>query len=344
MAATFGLAESALGDAMLAWVEGSECLLSIKEISSGRHVHVNARLAAFWGRPVAGVVGSTDADLIGSAQAAPLLAADDSAVAQGRPVVSEQRLERDGMRCEFSVFRFVLAAADGAAPRHLCSIWTDITESRRTDERLQRALTFIESQQLASQAALRERTGLGPRDPQTGLHPIAYFDDLLRRELDLSMREHREFALATIALDPLPEAALALGPAARSRAIEALGALLSSNTRAMDASCQIDEDRFFVLLSGVGLATAHWRMEGLRRQCAAHIGVLDGKEFGFRVSMGVASFPHTAISQQGLTRACETALAEARAQGGDHVRLASIPFEEASAAATGTADQPTAPL
>ena len=46
--------------------------------------------------------------------------------------------------------------------------------------------------------------------------------------------------------------------------------------------------------TGVGLATAHSRMEGLRRQCATQIVMLDGEELGFSVAMGVASFPHTA--------------------------------------------------
>ena len=45
--------------------------------------------------------------------------------------------------------------------------------------------------------------------------------------------------------------------------------------------------------------------------------------------MGVASFPHTALSQQELLRACEGALAEARRRGGNHVALASIRFEPA---------------
>ena len=106
-----------------------------------------------------------------------------------------------------------------------------------------------------------------------------------------------------------------------------MGRLLRGNTRAMDASCRLDERLFGVLLSGVGLATAHSRMEGLRRQCATQIVVLDGQELGFSVSMGVASFPHTAASQQELLDACEGALAEARRRGGNHLTLASIRFE-----------------
>ena len=82
-----------------------------------------------------------------------------------------------------------------------------------------------------------------------------------------------------------------------------------------------------MLLSGVGLATAHSRMEGLRRQCATQIVVLEGRELGFTVSMGVASFPHTASTQEELFQAAKTALAEARRRGGNHVALASIRFE-----------------
>lgn len=106
-----------------------------------------------------------------------------------------------------------------------------------------------------------------------------------------------------------------------------MGRLLRSGTRAMDASCRYDDRRFAVLLSGVGLATAHSRMEGVRRKCATQIVVHDGQELGFTVAMGVASFPHTAHTQDSLVQACEAALAEAQRRGGNHVTLAAIRFE-----------------
>jgi GGDEF domain-containing protein len=68
-------------------------------------------------------------------------------------------------------------------------------------------------------------------------------------------------------------------------------------------------------------------MEGLRRQCATQIVVLEARELRFTVSMGVASFPHTAHTQDEILQACEQALAEARRRGGNHVALASIRFE-----------------
>jgi len=325
--ASLGLSEAAIGDALLTWVERSEALIAIKEIATGRYAHVNARMAALLGRPPAQVLGQLDADLLDSGEAAALRAADQSAATDGAAQLSEHRIERDGQRREFSVLRQVLAPRDGGAARYLCCVWTELTGARQKDAQLQRALQQIEQQQQASEALRREVQDQALRDTVTGLYQRAHFDDQLRREVDLSSREHREFALVSVALDPLSEAVLAEGPEARTRVLEALGRLLRSNTRAMDASCRLDEDRFAVLLSGVGLATAHSRMEGLRRQCATQIVMQNGRELGFSVSMGVASFPHTALTQEELMTACEAALQEARRRGGNHVTLASIRFE-----------------
>ena len=319
--------ESALREVLLTWLERSGGLLSVKEHGSGRYIHVNARMAALLGRPQAAILGLTDADVLEPDQWAPLRAAEQSAATLGTPQISEHRLERAGQRREFTVFRQVLPAVDGGASRFLFSIWTDITLSRERDAQLQRALRQIESHQRSAETLHREAPEGDLLDAATGLYQRSHFDDQLRREVDLSSREHREFALVSIILDPLPEATLSLGAAARARVLEALGRLLRSNTRAMDASCRLDEERFAVLLSGVGLATAHSRMEGLRRQCATQIVMLDGHELGFTVSMGVASFPHTAAGQIELVQAADEALDQARRRGGNHVALASIRFE-----------------
>jgi GGDEF domain-containing protein len=68
-------------------------------------------------------------------------------------------------------------------------------------------------------------------------------------------------------------------------------------------------------------------MEGLRRQCASQIVVHEGQELAFSVSMGVASYPHTASSQQEIMSASQSALVEAQRRGGNRLTLASIKFE-----------------
>jgi diguanylate cyclase (GGDEF)-like protein len=330
--ASLGLSPSALCQSLLDWIDRGETLLSIKDAANGRYLHVNAGMAQLLGRPAAEVVGLTDADLMEPGQWSGLRAADQAAAMLAMPVQGEHRIERGGQRREFSVYRQAIAVdqANAPGPRYLLALWTDLTAARQKDAQLQRALQQIESHQGARAEAPQraaEPTDGVLRDAETGLYHRAHFEDQLRREVDLSSREHREFALVSITLDPLPDRAQAQGPIARTRVLEALGRLLRSNTRAMDASCRLDEHRFAVLLSGVGLATAHSRMEGLRRQCATQIVVVDGQEVGFSVSMGVASFPHTALSQEELLQASDSALVEAQRRGGNHVTLASIRFE-----------------
>jgi diguanylate cyclase (GGDEF)-like protein len=318
-----------LAAALLEMLDRVDALLAVKEVASGRYLHVNEAMAALFGRSAAVMLDTTDADLMEPAQVASIRAAEQSALGHGGPTLSEHRLDRDGRRHEFSVTRMPLPMASGGAARNVLSVWVDRTAAHQREHQLRQALLQLEQQQLAVEALRRETQDQTVRDSATGLYQRVHFDDQLRREVDLSSREHREFALVSISLDPLTDTVKSLGGDARARVLEALGRLLRSNTRAMDASCRLDADRFAVLLSGVGLATAHSRMEGLRRQCATQIVVLEGRDLGFTVSMGVASFPHTAHTESDLMQAADTALREAQKRGGNHVALASIRFDSA---------------
>lgn len=327
LARTLGAGAAELAAVLLEMLDRVDVLLSIKDVQTGRYLHVNPAMAALFGRSTAAMLAMTDADLLEPAQAAAIRTAEQTALAHDAPALSEHKIERDGHKREFGVTRMALSGANGGPARHVLSVWADRTAAQQREQQLQQALSQLEQQQLAAETLRRETQDQSLRDSTTGLYQRLHFDDQLRREVDLSSREHREFALVSIALDPMSDAVKALGGDARTRVLEALGRLLRSNTRAMDASCRLDEDRFAVLLSGVGLATAHSRMEGLRRQCATQIVVLEGRDLGFTVSMGVASFPHTAHSEAELMQAADTALGEAHKRGGNHVALASIRFE-----------------
>ena len=318
-----------LGGVLLELLDRAEGAISIKDATSGRYVHASARFATLFGHTPEDMVGSTDAEVMEPTEAAAMRVGEQAALHQSLPTVSEQRLERDGQRREFTVTRLMFGRGAGAAARFMCSMWIELTAARRRDSQLSLAITQLEQQQLANQALRREMQDDSVRDPVTGVYQAATFADQLRREVDLSARESRQFSLVSIALDPLSEAVLIQGEPARARVLESLGSLIRSNTRAMDSSCRLGDDRFAVLLSGVGLATAHSRMEGLRRQCATQLVVLEGRDLGFTVSMGVASFPHTASSREDLLLASDAALAEARRRGGNHVSLAGIRFETA---------------
>ena len=301
--------------------------LVIKDGASGAWLHVNAVMAQWLGRPVETLIGrpqALEAELFGEAATA-LRVAEQAVAAHTAAAAAEHKVELGGVRREFEVLRQRLAGPEGQSI--VAAVWHDLAPERRREAQLRNALDQLEQQQLANVQLRREaQTQQSPRDTATGLSNRANFEDQLRREVDLSTREHREFALVSIEIDALADDVAALGAAVRPRVLEALGRLLRSNTRAMDASCRYDDNRFTVLLSGVGLATAHSRMEGFRRQCATQIVAHEGRDVGFTVSMGVASFPHTAQTQDELRAACESALTDARQRGGNRVTLASIRF------------------
>ena len=315
-----------LGNVCQALLDRREEGLAVQDAGTGRYVHANATFLRWVGLAADQVLGRTTAEIFGAPLASLLRTAEQSALAQGAPLVSEHRFDWAGAKHSFSVLRLP-GSADATGRRWLTSVWTDQSAERARETQLRNALQQIDQQQRAHEALRRELADQSLRDAASGLHSRAHFEDQLRREVDLSTREHREFAIVFIHIDPPAEKVRALGPAGRDRILEAMGRLLRGGTRAMDASCHYDEQRFAVLLSGVGLATAHARMEGLRRQCAVQIVVHEGQEIGFTVSVGVASFPHTAHTQESLLCACEAALAEARRRGGNQVTLAAIQFE-----------------
>ena len=254
-----------------------------------------------------------------------LRAADAQALAQGGVVRTEHQFPVQDQRVDLTAMRMALPSVSGQRPDLLC-VWSNVSTQHRKESQLQAALAQLEQQQIALDTLRREHEDLGVRDLATGLYHRAHFEEQVRREVDLSVREQREFAIVLISVDALDAFSTAHGTAARDRVLESLGRLLRANTRVMDAPCRLEDGRFAVLLSGVGLATAHSRMEGLRRQCATHIVAVSGQELHFTVSMGVASFPHTAASQDELMQATEVSLADAERRGGNRVSLAAIRF------------------
>ena len=312
------------GGLLLAMAERQSFGMAVKNALTGRYSQVNATLAAMFGVPAPAWVGHTDADLFDASLASALRAADQTALARDGTLPSDHRFEWRGQRRDFTALRIL--SQDGAT-QWLVSLWVDNAPQRTREAQLRSVLQQLEQEQTANITLRREIADQGLHDVASGLYTRPHFDDQIRREVDLSVREHREFAMVHIALDAFGPLVDAAGEAGQQRIFEAMGRLLRGNTRAMDASCRTDQRHFAVLLSGVGLATAHSRMEGLRRQCATQIVALDGRELGFSVSMGVASFPHTATSQAEVVAACDAALAEAQRRGGNTVALASIRFD-----------------
>jgi diguanylate cyclase (GGDEF)-like protein len=319
------LATEPLADGLWQCLEATGAAVTLKDTGTGTYLRTSPSAAELLGWSRSDGVGLTDSELVDSGTAMALRAADAHAVSQGGVVRSEHQLPVKGHKQDLQALRHALGT-EGHGPARLLCIWSDASELKRKDAQIHTALEQLEAQQNAYRQLRRELEDHRVRDTVTGLYHRAHFEDQVRREVDLSVREQREFAIVSMAVDGIDEFTQAHGSQARDAVLESLGRLLRTNTRMMDAPCRLDNGGFLVLLSGVGLATAHSRMEGLRRQCATHIVVHDGKELHFTLSMGVASFPHTAPVLEQLLEAAQLALNDALDKGGNRVGLAGIRF------------------
>jgi diguanylate cyclase (GGDEF)-like protein len=309
-----------VGNALLGVLEPLKAMVSIKALATGRYLCANDDFNRLFASEGGSSLGHSDSELLRAEDVASLRRVEQLVVSQSQTITCEHKLEFSGQRRVFKVTRTLLGN------EFLLSVWHEYTQERQQVLDLQRALQQIEQQQKALLAIQREQQQGRGRSDEVGQEWRAQLEVQLRREIDQSTREHREFALAIIALDPLPaELELSKEPA-QELALEILGRILRDNTRAMDSVCRLGELRFAVLLSGVGLATAHARMEQLRRHGAAQFIVLDGRDLGLSLSIGVGSFPHTTSSQDDLLSACDAAAQQAQSRGGQQVVLAAISF------------------
>lgn len=322
------IAPTELVRGLLALQQQDTALVALKDARSGTYRWVNAAMQSWLAADGREVVGLADKDLLSAAEAALLRAADQRALeapvsagsAEGVP--DEHRFERQGRRQVFRAWRLVLPGVQAQSGPCLLTVWRDAAEHERLNEQLRESLAQIERQQAAIELMRREHAqGM---DRPSELFRREHFEEHLRREVALSQREEREFALVLISIDRSDVLRAAQGQPALQRVVESMGELMRRNTRAMDVLAQLGDDLFAILFSGVGLATAHARAEQLRRACATQIVVQAGMPVRFEISAGVASFPHTAQTLEAVGEAARQALHDARERGGNQVALARI--------------------
>jgi diguanylate cyclase (GGDEF)-like protein len=316
--------------ALLAALDGQGVIWWIKA-PDGRYLHLSPAGHALFGLAGDMACGLSDADLLPPVQAAVLRAADRAALAQGHPVQAGHQIDAGGQRRALSAWRVAVRDPRGGDSL-LLGLWFDAGALRQCGADLRAVLEQLEQQQRLNEELRAELEAGGAMPGRHRLLQHEQFDESLRREVDLAQREQRDFTLACIVLDPPPPGSPPHAGGGRERVVLALDELLRSNTRAMDAAARLDGERFAVLLSGVGLATAYTRMEGLRRQCEAQRVALGGEALRFTVSTGLASFPHTAPGQSGVVAAAQAALVLAQQRGGNRVTLAAVAFEPLAAA------------
>jgi diguanylate cyclase (GGDEF)-like protein/PAS domain S-box-containing protein len=215
---------------------------------------------------------------------------------------------------------FFVGRMEVCAPNEVIAVVRDVTERRRIEAELRRIneQSQIQIEQIEDlQTTLRDQA---IRNPATGLFNRNYLDETLTRELSRAKRAARPVSVVVIDIDRFRTLREHYGHRAGQLVQHALANLLRDQARLADIACHIDED-FVMVLPGAGSDIALRRAEQWRASFAETRLPFEGGDLTATISLGVAVYPFHSDTGDGLLRAAEQALAEAKAAGRDRVVL-----------------------
>lgn len=240
--------------------------------------------------------------------------------------VIEVRVPRtDGDRYYITTAKPVLNA-EGQVTCVIC-ISKEITERKRMEEQLRRA-----NEQLSAQLAeietlhesLREQA---IRDPLTGLYNLRFLAESMKREIAQATRENTSLSVVFMDIDHFKDFNDTYGHKAGDEVLQALGKMLSTQTRAGDIACRYGGEEFMVIMPSAHSAEAFKRAEQWRKIFESIQIAHEGKMLSATLSVGVATFPVHGSTDDDIWRAADNALYMAKSAGRNRVIVYEHPKE-----------------
>lgn len=203
------------------------------------------------------------------------------------------------------------------------------------------ALWFIDDVTKARQHRLQPHWQ-SAHDPVTELANRREFD---RRLIDhLTLRRRQPVSVLLVDIDRFADVNAALGDYGGDRALQTLGALLLSKVRASDLVARLNDDCFGVLLPDCELHFALLLADKMLDEIA-HKRLRSGfKSLRVTASIGAAQLDSPYRETQAVIDACTAAVDQAKAAGGNTVRVAGwedFDLDEAADAAEPTEPGPS---
>lgn len=126
------------------------------------------------------------------------------------------------------------------------------------------------------------------QDQLTGLNNRSAFDSSLKREIDLSQRQHTPFSLLVLDIDLFKTVNDTYGHTSGDSALKSLAQSITETMRRSDIAFRFGGEEFTLILSNTDIKAARLVAERLR-VAVSQLTCSDGKRnFGFTVSVGVA--------------------------------------------------------
>lgn len=282
--------------------------------SEGQYLYVNRAFADGVNRKLDEIINKKIWDVFSKDEADKRFAVVKWVFENCETRIIEVRVPRtDGDRYYITTVKPVLDA-EGKVTSIIC-ISKEITERKRMEEELRRAneqlnahLAEIES----LQETLREQA---IRDALTGLYNLRFLTESMKREIAQATRDMVPLSVVLMDIDHFKVFNDTYGHKAGDEVLQALGKILSSQTRAGDIACRYGGEEFMVIMPSAHPQEAFRRAEQWRKIFASTHIINKGQVLSATLSAGVATFPDHGATGDDIWRAADNALYKAKSAG-----------------------------
>lgn len=158
-------------------------------------------------------------------------------------------------------------------------------------------------------------------DPKTEIYNYRYLDRSLSDEVRKATQSGRPLAMIFGDMDYLRDINNTYGHLAGDRALMGVASVFRRHAGPSDVPARFGGEEFVLLMPGTEKEQAWEVAERIRRDTAAlRLDTDDGGVFTVTISLGVAAFPRDASTVQGLIKAADEAVYEAKRGGKNQVR------------------------
>jgi len=232
--------------------------------------------------------------------------------------IIEVRVPRtDGDRYYITTAKPVIST-DGKVASVIC-ISKEITERKRMEEELRQANEKLSAQLVEIESLHETLREQAIRDPLTGLYNLRFLNESMKREIAQAIRENNSLSVVLMDIDHFKNFNDTHGHKAGDEVLQALGKMLSTQTRAGDIACRYGGEEFMVIMPSAHTEETFKRAEQWRKMFESTQIDDKGKLLSATISAGVATFPDHGSTGDEIWRAADKALYEAKTAGRNRV-------------------------
>ena len=174
------------------------------------------------------------------------------------------------------------------------SIFLDITEKKRAEERIQYLAQY---------------------DQLTKLPNRALFNDRLKHSIDRAQRSKHKIGLMFIDLDGFKNVNDTLGHQAGDELLQIIAERLSNIMRTEDTVARLGGDEFTIIMEELNHSDGAIVVAKKVLQAVNEVIYLSGQEVGIGASIGISIYPDTGTTANKLIKNADTAMYQAKKQG-----------------------------